>query len=113
MNPWKYVNALRRVVTRVNADQSVDSRSVDDREVQAWIIAGNTIIEPDPPPPPSQEDLDLAAAKGDAKLEAVKTMTPAQIRNWVDTNVTNLAQAKDLLATLAVAVSILWRERSR
>jgi hypothetical protein len=36
-------------------------------------------------------------------------MTPAQVQTWVTANVTNLAQAQDAIATLAIAVSILAR----
>lgn len=71
-------------------------------------------------PAPSAEDVaraaidmkqaaDAAAAKADAKVAALGEMTPAQVRNWVNANVSNLADAKDVLGTLAVAVSILAR----
>lgn len=52
---------------------------------------------------------DVAAANAYVKLNALKTMTPAQVQAWVTANVTNLAQAQDAIATLAVAVSILAR----
>lgn len=54
-------------------------------------------------------EADAAAAKGDAKLSALADMSPAQVRAWVVANVANLADAKDVLATLAVAVSVLSR----
>ena len=53
---------------------------------------------------------DAAAAKGDAKLLAIADMSPSQARAWVNDNVKTLADAKDVLATLAVAVSILSRK---
>lgn len=53
---------------------------------------------------------DAAAAKGDAKLLAIADMSPSQARAWVNDNVKSLADAKDVLATLAVAVSILSRK---
>lgn len=52
---------------------------------------------------------DIAAAKSYAKLTALKRMTPAQVQAWVAANVTNLAQAQDAIATLAIAVGILAR----
>ena len=55
------------------------------------------------------EESDIAAAKANAKLTALKGMTPAQVQTWVANNVTNLSQAQDAIATLAVAVSILAR----
>ena len=58
---------------------------------------------------PSQDDLDRAAARAYVKLNALKNMTPAQVQAWVAANVTNLAQAQDAIATLAIAVGILAR----
>lgn len=54
-------------------------------------------------------EADAAAAKGDAKLSALTDMSPTQVRAWVAANVATLADAKDVLATLAVAVSVLSR----
>ena len=56
-----------------------------------------------------KEAADTTNAKADAKLMAFAAMTPAQVRTWVAANVATLADAKDALATLAVAVSILAR----
>lgn len=61
-------------------------------------------------PPPSRDMVDSASAKQDAKLTALAQMTPDQVRAWVGVNVTSLADAKDALATMAVAVSILSRQ---
>lgn len=52
---------------------------------------------------------DVIAAKAYSKLTALRNMTPAQVQAWVAANVTNLAQAQDAIATLAIAVSILAR----
>ena len=52
---------------------------------------------------------DLVAAKGYAKLRALSEMTPVQVQSWVEANVNSLADAKDALKTLAVAVSVLAR----
>ena len=52
---------------------------------------------------------DAIAAKADAKLSALGNLSPTQVRNWVGANVSSLADAKDVLSTLAVAVSILSR----
>lgn len=49
-------------------------------------------------------------AKADTKLEALGSMTPAEVRSWVGKNVKNVADSVDLLATLAVAVSVLTRK---
>ena len=56
-----------------------------------------------------QSAQDTQDAKQYAKLQALATMTPAQIQSWVQANVNTLADAKDALKTLAVAVGILAR----
>lgn len=61
------------------------------------------------PRPLTQDEQDVNAARGYAKLQALAGMTPAQVQTWVAANVTNLAQAQDAIATLAIAVSILAR----
>jgi hypothetical protein len=86
-----------------------DSKSHAWQQYQAWVAAGNTPQPADPPPPPSQDELDAASAKAYAKLQALMGMTPAQVQAWVSANVTNLAQAQDAIATLAIAVAVLAR----
>lgn len=87
------------------------------RDLYAQALTGTI----DPIPAPTGEELaaaekiakdaaDASNAKGDAKLNALATMTPPQARAWVAANVTNLADAKDVLATLAVAVSVIARK---
>ena len=51
----------------------------------------------------------MTAARSYAKLNALRGLSPEQISNWVDGNVTNLAQAQDAIKTLAIAVSVLAR----
>ena len=102
---WKWVNADRLVVFRVNPDGSLDSRAavvLSPAELAA-------VLDPDPPPPPSQDDLDRIAAKQYAKLQALAAMTPAEVQAWCAANITDLASAKDALTTLAIAVSVLVR----
>ena len=86
------------------------------RDIHALALLG--AVEPELPPTQAQIDAaaarakataDATAAKADAKLTALADMSPAQVRAWVGANVANLADAKDVLATLAVAVSILSR----
>ena len=52
---------------------------------------------------------DSAAANANAKLIALRDMTPAQVQVWAAANITTMAQAQDAIATLAIAVSILAR----
>ena len=56
-----------------------------------------------------QNKTDVLAARTRTKLIALKNMTPDQIETWVTNNVTTLAQVRDAIATLAIAVSILAR----
>jgi hypothetical protein len=56
-----------------------------------------------------KNESDAANAKTYAKLTALKNMSPAEIQTWATANITTLAQAKDALTTLAIAVSILAR----
>lgn len=53
--------------------------------------------------------LDAAVVRADVKLQALRAMSPAALKAWVAANVTNLAQAKDAIATLAIAVGLLSR----
>lgn len=84
--------------------------SADFDAYKAWVAGGGV---PDPAPDPATEltgdDLDAYNAKAYPKLQALKTLTPAQVQTWVNNNVTDLASAKDAIKTLAVAVSILAR----
>lgn len=73
--------------------------------VDKWIVFTGADI-----PTKSQEQTDREDAAKYAKLSALSAMTPAQVQAWVETNVTTLAQAKDAIKTLAVAVSILARQ---
>lgn len=76
--------------------------------------AGKFVVASGPdyvaPPALSQEEQDRTAARAYGKLAALRVMTPAQVQAWVIANVTNLAQAQDAIATLAIAVSILSRD---
>lgn len=53
---------------------------------------------------------DEEAAKADAKVQAFADMSPSDVRQWIGKNVKTLDDAKDVLATLAVAVSVLTRK---
>ena len=86
------------------------------REIYTEASKGD--IAPLPEKPQAQIDFegaqakaiaDAAAAKADAKLAALADMSPAQVRAWVTDNVKTLADAKDVLATLAVAVSVITK----
>ena len=107
MTNWKYTDQTKIVVARTLGDGRAESMLVS---------ALDQSITPDPADPPSAEQIaaaqdaqDAAAAKQYAKLKALAQMTPTQVDNWVTANVNNLADAKDALKTLAIAVSVLAR----
>jgi hypothetical protein len=52
-------------------------------------------------------------AKADAVINYLVTHTPAEINNYIQANVTDLASAKKVLAKLAVAVSVIARNELR
>lgn len=87
------------------------------RDIHALALSG--VVLPIPAKTPDElaaaakavkDATDAATAKADAKLAAIAAMTPTQARAWVAANVNNLADAKDGLATLFVAVSVLYRK---
>jgi hypothetical protein len=52
---------------------------------------------------------DTSTAKQYSRLKALSDMTPAQVQEWVNNNVNTMADAKDAIKTLAIAVSVLSR----
>ncbi len=73
-------------------------------------LAGGGVPDPaDPAPIPSQEEIDRAAARADTKLQLLASKTPAQIKTFVNSNLTLSTQAdKDFIASIAVAIGILY-----
>jgi hypothetical protein len=66
--------------------------------------------------PTAQQIADASAittAKADAVITYLVTHTPAEIENYVSTNVADLTTAKGVLGKLAVAVSVLAKDRLR
>jgi hypothetical protein len=58
-----------------------------------------------PVPPDTQRLLD---AKSNAILTALISATPAQVDTWLTANVTNLAQARDVLKALALGLRYVY-----
>lgn len=87
--------------------------NADYQEYLAWVAAGNVLppfVEPAQDPAVAKEAAAKAAAKQNVKLQALAELSPAEVQVWVEANVRTLPDAKDLLATLAVAVSILAKQ---
>ena len=57
----------------------------------------------------ARTDAEAFAVMKDPKLQAIAKMTPEEVRAWVQASVKDLAQTHDVVATLAVAVSVLSR----
>ncbi len=47
--PWKYTDERRAVVFRTNKNGLMESCIASREDVQAWVKAGNVILEPDAP----------------------------------------------------------------
>lgn len=55
-------------------------------------------------------EADAQVAKADSKLQEIAAMSPAQVRSWIEKHATDSGAIADVLATLAVAVSVLSRK---
>ena len=93
----------------------------DSEELGRSIYAAAVKGEVAPRPDPTQDEIaakekrikDIAdedAAKSDQKLKAFTDMSPDEIRIWVSSNIKTQGDATDVIATLAVAVSVLTRK---
>lgn len=61
--------------------------------------------------PPTSTQQRLGDADGNALLKQLVNATPAQVHTYFTNNVTTLAQAKDVLESLALAVRYLYLKR--
>lgn len=57
----------------------------------------------------SEKEKDRAQVRGDTLLNTLKSITPEQAAQWVDSNVNSLADAKNLLKTMARVITYLVR----
>ena len=89
---------------------------------QSYLSTGGDLAPADPDPPLSESEalarLELSERfnllrelRGDPALQALRARTPAQVDAWIDANVTTLAQAREVLKTLARIVALIARER--
>lgn len=93
----------------------------DTEEFGKEVYAQASAMDLAPMPEPSRDEVaakekrlkDIAAeeaAKSDEKVRAFADMSPDEVRAWIGKNVSTLADAKDVIATLAVAVSVFTRK---
>jgi len=89
--------------------------SVPDRAYrEAWVI-NNGVIEIDPTKQAKvdtrlQREVETTQNKGDVAIKQIINASPQQIESYINTNVTNLAQARSFLIKLTKAVSAIGRE---
>lgn len=115
-------SSVLRTADRANIPD--DERNGDRQAFIRWrdgwtekLPDGTEVVHPphepepaDPEPPPTQDELDAAAARADAKLAALAAATPVQIRAWANQNFPTLTAAeRDRLGTAFVALAILAR----
>lgn len=72
-----------------------------------WKWTGSAFVPRDPTPAEATE----AALTDDPRWQAMKAATPQQVENYLAENVTNLAQAREVLKVLILAVQRLARTR--
>lgn len=69
---WAYTDSSRTVVSKTNADDSMQSQMASNPEIVAWLAAGNTIA---PYAAPPVNPAIYAKAKAEAMVSAVGTYT--------------------------------------
>lgn len=103
------------IVIRLSDGASVPTNepgNADCRAYTEWLKQGNT-PEPYVPTPPWPSEAREEAFVNDPDrailVERLRNATPAQIKTYITNNVTNLAQAREMLIKLALVVAILIR----
>lgn len=80
----------------------------------ASAVPEGVAIEPaDPPPAPTPDQEHEGEALQDQRLRAMALMTVAQRRAWITANVTNLGQAREVIATLSHGLTVVLRQLFR
>lgn len=97
---WQYTDSTKKVIKRLLEDGRIESRfaTPEDMAVDADV------------PVLTKDDQDVQELKLNNVLNALQRMSPSEVDAWIQTNVTNLAQAKQVLAMLAGVVAILSRK---
>lgn len=85
---WKTAGAPARTPQKIAADAAAQAQALADMQA-------------------------VVSAKADPVINYLVTHTPAECAQYVQTNVTNLATAKDVLAKMAMALSVLARSSLR
>lgn len=105
---WRFLDDRGVVVVREWPDGRIESCSATALGYRAWVALGNT---PDPfvAPLATAEQLRLQQYIADVDrqelLARVRSATPAQIKTYVQANVTDLTSAKILIMKLILLVA--------
>lgn len=120
----RYRMLLRGVLDTETGETITIENALAWRAYQAWLAEHNNPDPYEPPPVPDPTPEELAAlAEQDARatlanqlrantlIQQLRGRSPAEIDNWIQTNVTDLASAKVVLRILAYVVAFIARER--
>lgn len=116
-------NALRRIVPEpkffgrlfTREDYETGITWADARPKPSWdeLLATDAANESDAAAAAAAEAVEAVnrqTTRAYPKLAALKSMSPAEVSAWVDANINTLADIKDALKTLAIAVAYLARK---
>lgn len=109
ITPGIFTDATTFIPTDMSAEASNVQAFAAQQWTQAVVAAYKAAFPFVPTPAPTAEQLRLAAYKADPTRQNLITLiqgsTPAQINNWLTTNVTTLAQARAVLGQLILLVA--------
>lgn len=97
---WQYTDSTKKVIKRLLDDGRIESRFATPEDVA---------VDADVPVP-TKDDQDVQELKLNNVLNTLKGMSPSEVEEWIQANVNNLAQAKQVLVVLAGVVAILSRK---
>jgi hypothetical protein len=112
---------LAKGVLNVDTGETILPRTAAWNTYLEWVRRGGTVEPQDPPPALSEAEVSAraelsarAALRNNLRamtvIQQLRGRSPADIDNWIQTNVTDLASAKVVLRILAYVVAYLARE---
>ena len=114
-----YKKTTTNYVIRISDNVCIpdDIKNKDYAEYLEWIKKGNTVLPIDPIPIEEQDRLNKEEIKkaeinkiiGDTVIKYLTTHTAEEINTYIQTNITDLASVKNVLAKLAIAAGVALR----
>jgi len=77
------------------------------RDYVTWENAGNVPDEPDPLPAPTPEQIEHDTLKGMVKVQELLSLQIPNVPAWVAANITNIAQARDVIMTIILTMLLI------